>query len=375
MPEPTMRSASARPGRAPGAPRVATQTLPPAIEVHLTDQDLRDALEADVHEGLTALAKHLPPIYFYDDRGSRLFDEITRLPEYYPTRAERSILENYAKDIAARARATMLIELGAGTCDKSRVLLDALLAEGSLERFVPLDVSDSTLAEAATALAGEYPDVSIHPVVADFHRHLHHLPEGGTRLFAFLGGTIGNLDPEERWTFLTDLRTAMTPQDRLLIGTDLVKDRSDLVHAYDDTAGITAEFNRNVLRVLNRELGADFDPEAFEHVALWNEEDSRIEMRLRSAVDQTAHIADLDLDVSFRSGEELLTEISSKFTPAGIEHELAAAGYGVVDAWQSDGEEFQLTLARPLGSHEPDSHEPDTAWPGNIGPGTEVEGA
>lgn len=374
MPDPTTGPASPRSGIDPGPGPGPGRTLTPAIEVHLTDQDLRDALEADVYEGLTAPAKHLPPIYFYDDRGSRLFDEITRLPEYYPTRAERSILENHAKDIAARARATMLIELGAGTCDKSRVLLDALLAEGSLERFVPLDVSDSTLAAAAAALAREYPDVSIHPVVADFHRHLHLLPEGGTRLFAFLGGTIGNLDPEERWTFLADLRAAMAPQDRVLIGTDLVKDRSDLVHAYDDTAGVTAEFNRNVLRVLNRELRADFDPETFEHVALWNEEDSRIEMRLRSAVDQTVHIADLDLDVTFRSGEELLTEISSKFTPTGIEHELAAAGYGVVEAWRSDGDEFQLTLARLLGSHAPDRRPPDTGWHGNIGPEPEVAG-
>jgi len=375
MPDPTTSAPSPRPRSTPDTPPAPVRTPPPVIEIHLTGQDLRDALEADVHEGLTAPAKHLPPIYFYDDRGSRLFDEITRLPEYYPTRAERSILENHAKDIAARAQATTLIELGAGTCDKSRVLLDALLAQGHLERFVPLDVSDSTLAEAATALAEEYPDVSIHPVVADFHRHLHRLPEGGTRLFAFLGGTIGNLDPQERWTFLTDLRAAMTSRDRLLIGTDLVKDRSDLVHAYDDSAGVTAEFNRNVLRVLNRELGADFDPEEFEHVALWNEEDSRIEMRLRSAIDQTAHIADLDLDVSFRSGEELLTEISSKFTPAGVERELVAVGYAVVEAWRSDGEEFQLTLARPLDGHVSISGAPGPDWPGNIGPEQGVEGA
>ena len=226
--------------------------------------------------------RRLPPVYFYDDRGSRLFDEITRLPEYYPTRSERSILDAHAGDIARGAGADTLVELGAGTCDKSRLLLDAMQSTGRLRRFVPLDVSDTTLWEAATALSEEYPGVAVSAVVGDFHQHLERLPHGGTRLFAFLGGTIGNLDPAQRREFLIQLGKVMTIDDRLLLGTDLVKDRTRLVTAYDDDAGVTAEFNRNVLFVLNRELGANFDPGRFEHVARWNEADQRIEMWLRS---------------------------------------------------------------------------------------------
>jgi L-histidine N-alpha-methyltransferase len=321
--------------------------IPPTVDVHLTPGDLRAAMETDVRVGLTAEHKYLPPVYFYDDRGSRLFDEITRLPEYYPTRAERSILEAHAKDMAQLSKADTLVELGAGTCDKSRILLEAMRATGSLERFVPLDVSETTLWESAQALAEEFPGLAITAVVADFHRHLDYLPRGGTRLFAFLGGTIGNLDPAERRKFLMELDCAMDPSDRFLLGTDLVKDRQRLVAAYDDSAGVTAEFNRNVLHVLNRELGANFDPERFEHVALWNEADRRIEMRLRTTVAQQVRVADLDLDVTFEAGEELLTEISCKFTPAGLEEELVASGFVVEAAWESQGGEFLMTLASP----------------------------
>ena len=319
----------------------------PTIDIHLTEADLRTAMEHDVRAGLTAVPKQLPPVYFYDDRGSRLFDDITRLPEYYPTRAERSILEAHARDMADRSGADTLVELGAGTCDKSRVLLDALQAAGTLARYVPLDVSDTTLWNAAKTLADEYPDVVISAVVADFHRHLDQLPTGGRRLFAFLGGTIGNLDPSERRRFLADLDCVMDHGDRLLLGTDLVKDRTRLVRAYDDSAGVTAEFNRNVLLVLNRELGARFDPDRFDHVAVWNEEDSRIEMRLRSVVDQSVHITDLGLDVAFAEGEELLTEISSKFTPEALADELTRCGFVVEATWRSPGDEFQMTLAAP----------------------------
>jgi L-histidine N-alpha-methyltransferase len=324
-----------------------TTVIPPTIDIHLSSHDLRGAMERDVRTGLTAEPKTLPPVYFYDDRGSRLFDQITRLPEYYPTRSERSILDAHAKDIAERSEADTLVELGAGTCEKSRVLLDAMQSTGLLQRFVPLDVSDTTLWEAATALSEEYPGVTVSAVVGDFHQHLDRLPTDGRRLFAFLGGTIGNLDPEERRNFFIQLGKVMVMNDRLLLGTDLVKDRTRLVNAYDDKAGVTAEFNRNVLHVLNRELGADFDPQRFEHVARWNEGDQRIEMWLRSSQDQQIHVADLDLDLEFRSGEEMLTEISTKFSPDALESELNECGFVVESMFVSSGDEFLMTLARP----------------------------
>jgi len=320
--------------------------IPPTIDVYLSSSDLRDAMEADVRSGLTSDPKQLPPVYFYDDRGSRLFDEITRLPEYYPTRSERSILDAHAKDMILQADADVLVELGAGTCEKSRVLLDAMQSCGRLGRYVPLDVSDTTLWAAATSLAQEYPGLAVQAVVGDFHRHLDRLEDGDRRLFAFLGGTIGNLDPDRRTRFLGDLAAAMVRGDRLLLGTDLIKDRGRLVRAYDDAAGVTAEFNRNVLHVLNRELGADFVPARFEHVARWNEPDQRIEMWLRSRDDCRIRVADIDLDVEFAEGAEMLTEISVKFSPDSLEAELARCGFEVEAMWPSDGDEFLLTMAR-----------------------------
>ncbi len=319
----------------------------PTLDVHLTDDDLRHALEHDVRNGLTASPKQLPPVYFYDDRGSQLFDQITRLPEYYPTRAERSILDAHAKDMALLSGADTLVELGAGTCEKSRILLDAMQAAGRLTRYVPLDVSASTLRTAADGLARDYPGLAVNAVVGDFHRHLDRLPAGGRRLFAFLGGTIGNLEPADRRRFLLDLDCVMDAGDRFLLGTDLVKDPARLIAAYDDAAGVTAEFNRNVLQVLNRELGADFDPSEFEHVARWNPDEHRIEMWLRSTRPQSIHIADLDLDISFAAGEEMLTEISTKFTPDALEEELVACGFVIDAAWTSDGDEFLMTLCHP----------------------------
>jgi L-histidine N-alpha-methyltransferase len=319
----------------------------PSIDVHLSGDDLRHALERDVRTGLSAEQKWLPPVWFYDERGSQLFDEITRLPEYYLTRAERGLLEAHAPEIAARAGADTLVELGAGTCDKSRVLLDAMQANGTLRRYVPLDVSDGTLWAAATALAGEYPDLAVHAVVGDFHQHIDRVPSEGRRLVAFLGSTIGNLTLHQRGRFLFDLDCIVGHEDSLLLGTDLVKDRARLVAAYDDSAGVTAEFNRNVLLVLNRELHASFDPQCFDHVAVWNEEASWIEMRLRSRTRQAVSIADLDLEVVFEAGEDLLTEISAKFTRSGIEDELFAAGFDVDATWVAPGDEFLLTLARP----------------------------
>jgi len=320
--------------------------IPPTIDVHLTPDDLRAAMEADVRTGLSASPKHLPPVYFYDDRGSRLFDEITRLPEYYPTRAERSILESHAGDMVRAAGADVLVELGAGTCDKSRVLLDAMRDNGLLGAYVPLDVSDTTLWEAATALSEEYPGLTVRAVVGDFHHHLDRLESPGRRLFAFLGGTVGNFEPAQRAAFLAGLAGVMRPGDRFLLGTDVIKDRGRLVAAYDDAAGVTAEFNRNVLHVLNRELGADFVPDRFAHVARWNEDDHRIEMWLRSLDERCVHIADLGLDIRFAAGEEMLTEISTKFSRDALRDELEACGLVIDDAWVAEGDEFVLTLAR-----------------------------
>jgi len=319
----------------------------PSMDIHLSADDLRGALENDVRTGLTAAHKWLPPVWFYDDRGSELFDEITRLPEYYLTRAERALLENHAPEIARAAEADTLVELGAGTCDKSRVLLDAMEGTGGLRRYVPLDVSDGTLWAAATALADEYPGLLVHAVVGDFHLHIDRVPSEGRRLIAFLGSTIGNLTPDQRSRFLFDLDCMMAHGDRLLLGTDLVKDRARLLAAYDDSQGVTAAFNRNVLHVLNRELHASFDPDRFEHVALWNEDEKRIEMRLRSLADQTVSIADLSIDVTFATGEDLLTEISSKFTLQGVQDELYAAGFLVDSMWEAPGGDYLLSLARP----------------------------
>jgi L-histidine N-alpha-methyltransferase len=320
--------------------------IPPTIDIRLTPADLRAAMERDVRHGLMSTPKELPPVYFYDDRGSRLFDEITRLPEYYPTRAERSILDAHAVEIIAAAGADTLVELGAGTCEKSRVLLDAMASTGRLGSFVPLDVSDTVLWEAATSLAEEYPGLEVRAVVGDFHHHLDTLSNDGRRLFAFLGGTIGNLDPGQRASFYADLTLAMSPGDALLLGTDLVKDRGVLVAAYDDGAGVTAEFNRNVLVVLDRELHANFDATRFTHVARWDEDEHRIEMWLRCEDACTVTVADLGIAINFAAGEEMRTEISTKFTPDALSDELAAGGFTVEKSWTSQRGEFQLTLAR-----------------------------
>ncbi len=319
------------------------------VDVHLEPDAAATALAADVRAGLGATPKTLPPKWFYDDRGSELFDAITRLPEYYPTRTERAILVAHAADIAARTGADTLVELGSGTSEKTRLLLDALTAAGTLRRFVPFDVSEQTLRDAADAVAREYDGVAVHAVVGDFEQHLDRIPgpttAGGTRLVAFLGSTIGNLTPAMRARFLADLVAGLAPGDALLLGTDLVKDPARLVAAYDDAAGVTAEFNRNVLRVIDRELDADFDPDAFTHVAVWDAEHEWIEMRLRSVRDQHVTIGALDLAVDFAAGEELRTEISAKFRRERVAAELAAAGLELVEWWTDPAGDFALSLA------------------------------
>jgi L-histidine N-alpha-methyltransferase len=316
------------------------------VDRYLTADDLAKTLRRDVHDGLTATPKSLPPKWFYDERGSALFEEITRLEEYYPTRREREILTARAPAIAAATGAETLLELGAGSGEKTRLLLAAL--DGTLRSYVPVDVSGDFLAEAAGQIAADHPGLAVRPVVADYEQHLHLLPGGRRRLIAFLGGTIGNMPPGARVGFLGGLRAGMADGDALLLGADLVKDERRLVRAYDDAAGVTAEFNRNVLHVVNRELDADFDPAAFEHVALWDAEREWIEMRLRSARDQDVRIGGLDLAVSFAAGEEMRTEISAKFRRERLEDELRAAGLALAEFWTDPAGDFSLSLARPV---------------------------
>ncbi|MGQ0840891.1 L-histidine N(alpha)-methyltransferase [Actinokineospora sp.] len=318
----------------------------PVLEVHLPEDHAARSLAADARRGLAATPKSLPPKWFYDARGSELFEQITRLPEYYPTRAEREILAARATEIATVTGAHTLVELGSGSSEKTRLLLDALRAGGTLAQVVVLDVSESALRDASRALGAEYPQAQVTGVVGDFTEHLGLLPGEPARLVAFLGGTIGNLLPDERAKFLASVREVLKPGEWLLLGTDLVKDPATLIRAYDDAAGVTAEFNRNVLHVLNRELGADFAVDSFDHVSHWNPDAEWIEMRLRSTVSQRVHIEALVLDVEFAAGEEMLTEVSAKFRRPGVTEELAAAGFALTHWWTDAEDRFALSLAR-----------------------------
>jgi L-histidine Nalpha-methyltransferase len=321
----------------------------PVVDVHLTPEDAARALRAEARAGLTATPKWVSPKWFYDAVGSELFEDITRLPEYYPTRAEREILISRSAEIASTTAAHSLVELGSGSSEKTRLLLDALRDHGTLKEFVPLDVSTSALTEAANAIIADYPALRVHGVVGDFTEHLGLLPGDAPRLVAFLGGTIGNLIPEERRKFLSSVRDVLDAGEWLLLGTDLVKDPGVLVRAYDDAQGVTAEFNRNVLRVINRELGGDFDVDAFEHVALWNAEQEWIEMRLRATRPVRARLTELELDVEFAEGEELRTEVSAKFRPEGVRSELEDAGFDLHRWWTDAEGRFALSLARARG--------------------------
>jgi L-histidine N-alpha-methyltransferase len=316
------------------------------VDVHLTPDDVAAALRQDVLTGLTATPRWLPPKWFYDARGSQLFDEITRLPEYYLTRAEASILDARARDVAARTGATHLVELGSGTSTKTRSLLDALSAAGSLERFSPFDVDEVTLRGAAEAIEAAYPGVAVHAVCGDFERHLDRIPGGGGRLVAFLGSTIGNLDGPARAKLLASLAAGLRPGEWLLLGTDLVKAVPRLIAAYDDAEGVTAEFNRNVLHVVDRALDGDLDPAAFAHVTRWNPDDERMEMSLRAERRVTGRLRAIDLDVTFEQDEELRTELSCKFRREGVTDELATAGFEVVEWWTDDAGDFALSLSR-----------------------------
>jgi L-histidine Nalpha-methyltransferase len=317
------------------------------VESHLPPGGER-TLREDVLDGLTRPFKEVPPKHFYDAHGSELFEQICELPEYYPTRTERAILESCADAIAERTGAADVVELGAGYATKTRILLNALAEAGTLERFVPVDVSETTVRECARALVREYEGLEVHGLVGDYERHLVHLPEPcGPRLVAFLGGTIGNFPPGSRRRFLRGIAKTLGPDDWLLLGTDLVKDPRILEAAYDDAEGVTAEFNLNVLRVMNRELGSDFDLDGFDHVAFWDPDREWIEMRLRARWRQTVSFPDLGLTVHFAPREELRTEISAKFTRGRVSGDLAAAGLELVD-WLTDPDDlFALSLSRP----------------------------
>ena len=297
--------------------------------------------------GWRANLKELPPKYFYDERGSILFDRITELPEYYPTRCERAILNRRAPVIVDLAGSTELVELGSGSASKTRALLFAMAGAGMLERYLPVDVSESVVQRSAEELVEIYPGLQVHGVVGDFEQHMRHVPVGDRPLVAFLGGTIGNFYPAARADFLSRTRELLGDEGRLLLGTDLVKEIEILEAAYNDSAGVTAEFNRNVLHAINRELDADFDPDAFEHVAFFDQAESWIEMRLRANGEQRVSIPGADVDLTLADGEEIRTEISTKFTRERLEAELGRAGMRIEAFFTDVDGYFGLTLAAP----------------------------
>jgi L-histidine N-alpha-methyltransferase len=321
-----------------------------AIDVHL-DADATATMARDVRAGLCAYPKELAPKYFYDERGSQLFERITELPEYYPTRAEREILSDRSAEIVGTAGSPgTLVELGSGSASKTRHLLSAMRDAGSLDTYVPVDISEEITQRTAADLVEEYPGLAVRGLVCDFEQHLERIPDGaGVRLVAFLGGTIGNLYPRQRHAFLERIAALLGPGDRLLLGTDLIKDPARLEAAYDDAAGVTSEFNKNVLEVLNRELGADFDLDAFEHVARYDAEAERMDIRLRSQLDQAVRLEVLDLDISFAAGEEMRTEISTKFSRERLEAAYAGAGLEMCGWFTDAAGDYALSLARPAG--------------------------
>ena len=338
------------------------------IEVHLPEGGWLAGLAEDVREGLSSPFKEIPPKYFYDERGSELFEAITELPEYYPTRAERAILDHRAGEIVAAAGPTTLIELGSGAAAKTRCLLDAMRDAGSLETYVPVDISEEITRRVADELVDEYEGLRVHGVVSDYETHLERVPREEGALIAFLGGTIGNFRPGPRRSFLARIASLMYPGDRFLLGTDLVKDVAVLEAAYNDSAGVTAEFNKNVLHVLNRELGANFDPDEFEHVAFFDAENEWIDIRLRSLAEQFIDLTELDMRTHFARNEEMRTEISTKFTRERLEQSYADAGLGLVEWWTDPDELYALSLARPALASQ-------TVWPFRLMGRDETKGA
>jgi L-histidine Nalpha-methyltransferase len=317
------------------------------VDVRLPPGGPLSGMAADVRAGLTCPFKELSPRYFYDERGSELFERITELPEYYPTRCERAILETCSDEIVADAEPCTLIELGSGSAAKTRVLLDAMAAAGCLETYCPVDISEQITRDTARRIAEEYAGIDVRGLVCDFELDLERLPVGGPRMIALLGGTIGNFAPQQRAGFLRRVCNLLGPEDTFLLGTDLVKDRETLEAAYGDSQGVTAEFNKNVLAVINRELDADFDLDLFEHRAYWDPENLWVDIRLRSVARQVVHIAALDLTVTFDAGEEMRTEISTKFAREGLAGIYAEAGLEMASWWTDQDGLYALSLARP----------------------------
>jgi L-histidine Nalpha-methyltransferase len=330
-----------------------------AIEVHL-DAEASATMARDVRRGLMTIPKEVSPKYFYDDRGSVLFEQITELEEYYPTRREREILVGRSAEIiAAAGKPATLVELGSGSAAKTRHLLSAMSEAGCLQTYVPIDISEEITHRTAELLVDEYPGLEVRGLVCDFEHHLERIPDTGeNRLIAFLGGTIGNLYPYQRRAFMCRIAALMFPGDHFLLGTDLIKDRARLEAAYDDSEGVTAEFNKNVLEVLNRELGGDFDLDAFEHVARFDAEAERMDIRLRSLAAQTVRLERIELTIEFATGEELKTEISTKFTRERLEEVYAHAGLELCGWFTDAAGDYALSLARrpeqpPLPEQEP----------------------
>lgn len=320
------------------APRIRIDRL-------LDEDDRRSALYDATFWSLRGRPRELPAVWLYDERGSRLFDEITRLPEYYLTRAEHEILVRRAAEIATLTEARTLVELGSGTSEKTRLLLAALEAAGTLERFVPLDVSEGVLRASAEAIAARYRNVGVHALVADFERHLTALPEGPGRLVAFLGSTIGNLDPARRSRLLRTVAAVLSPDDRFLLGVDLVKEPARIEAAYNDSRGVTETFVRNGLTVVNRELGADFDQERLEFVSRWDAEHEWMDIGFRATDAHSVSIPGLEVELPFQRGEALRFEISAKFRRDGIERELASAGLSLDGWWTDPNGDVALLLA------------------------------
>ncbi len=315
------------------------------VDTYIDAEFFSKGLAEDVKEGFAKIPKQLSPMWLYDDRGSELFEEIMGLEEYYPTRREREILITYADEIAGAADVDTLVELGSGNSEKTLHLLEAMSKAGRCDRFIPFDVSEAALKSAVAVVVREHPEIEVHGLVGDFSHHLDYISQKGRRLIAFLGGTIGNFLPEQRKAFLTEVAGIMNQGDYFLVGTDLVKDKKRLEDAYQDSKGVTAEFNLNVLNVLNRELGANFNLENFEHRAFYDEEMQWIEMSLKSLKAQKVHIKKLDMNVELREGEEILTEISAKFSPDGIGEEIATAGMQVIRQWTDSAGDYMVTLA------------------------------
>jgi L-histidine N-alpha-methyltransferase len=326
---------------------VTTIPAPLTLVVYTVGRNRRQRMATDIRRSLGSGRLEIPCQYLYDERGSRLFEEITRLPEYYLTRAEREILKAQAARIIEMTRPASIIELGAGSCEKTRLLLAAGWEDGCLHYFVPFDISATALWEAAWPLVEQFEGLSVYGLVGDFGEDLHRIPHLGRQLLLFLGSTIGNFDEEERVAFLQQVRGIMTEEDHLLLGVDLMKDVALLQAAYDDALGVTADFNRNLLLVLNRELGADFAPETFEHVARVDRQRQRVEMFLRSRRDQLVRIPGAGVEVRLWRGDMIRTEISAKFTQATVLEMLRRAGLAL-RAWFTDEEgRFALALAAP----------------------------